>query len=228
MAGTLILATHGISDGPGAAAAHAQAIRDRGGWAQVRVGCLKAAPSLAEAMAGAPGPVTVVPLLMSEGFIHGVLRRRLGELAPGGGWRLTAPVGMSPSLAGLVLSRALAGCRERGWPPSATALLLIGHGTPRNRASAAHTRSMAESLRDRCFAAVGHALLEEPPLPGVAAEALPGDRVMAVGLFLENGPHGDTDVRAALAGVAKSLAYAGAIGADAGLVPLILARAGAQ
>jgi sirohydrochlorin ferrochelatase len=228
MAGTLILATHGIAGGPGAAAGHAQAIRERGGWAQVRVGCLKAAPSLADAMADAPGPVTVVPLLMSEGFIHGTLRRRLRELAPDGGWRLTAPVGTSPSLAGLVLSRALASCREHGWSPSTTALLLIGHGTPRHGASAAHARSMADSLRYRSFAAVGHALLEEPPLPEVAAEALPGDRVVAVGLFLDNGPHGDADVRAAMAGVAKPVAYAGAIGADAGLVPLILARAGVQ
>ena len=51
MPGTLVLATHGIVGGPGTAARHAHAIRRRGGWAQVRVGCLKAQPSLAEAMA---------------------------------------------------------------------------------------------------------------------------------------------------------------------------------
>ena len=70
MAGTLILATHGIAGGPGAAAAHASAIRARSAWQEVRVGCLKAEPSLAEAMAGAPELVIVVPLLMSAGFIH--------------------------------------------------------------------------------------------------------------------------------------------------------------
>ena len=228
MGGTLILATHGIAGGPGAAATHARAIRHLGGWAQVRIGCLKATPSLAEAMADAPEPVTVVPLLMSEGVIHGTLRRRLRELAPDGGWRLTAPIGTSPSLAGLVLSRALASSREQRWSTTATALLLIGHGTPRHHASAAHARTMAEALRGSAFAAVGHALLEDAPLPGTAAEALPGDQVVAVGLFLDNGPHGDADVRIALAGLAKPVVYVGAIGADAGLVPLILARAGAQ
>ena len=110
MAGTLILATHGIAGGPGAAAAHAQAIRARSGWEQVRVGCLKAAPSLAEAMADAPAPVTVVPLLMTEGFIHAEMQRRLDEIAPEGGWRLTAPVGTSPSLAKLVRARARRRC----------------------------------------------------------------------------------------------------------------------
>ena len=228
MSGTLILATHGIAGGPGAAAGHAQAIRERGGWAQVRVGCLKAAPSLADAMTGAAAPVTVVPLLMAEGFIHAQMRRRLGEIAPQGDWRLTAPVGTSPNLATLVGALARRQCQRLGWAAAATSLLLIGHGTPRHVASAAHAQDMAGALRDCSFAAVGHALLEEEPLPARAADALPGDRVVAVGLFLDNGPHGDADVRAALRPVAKPVAYAGAVGADAGLVPLILARAGVQ
>lgn len=226
MPGTLILATHGIAGGPGSAAAHAAAIRRRGGWAEVRVGCLKAEPSLAEAMAGASAPVTVVPLLMSAGFIHGALQHRLREIAPGGGWRLTPPVGASPRLADLVLARAEALRRRLGWHRHETALLLIGHGTPRHRASAAHARAMTEALAGS-FAAVGHALLEEPPSPARAAADLAGPRVIAVGLFLDDGPHGDADARAALAGVVKPVAYAGAIGTDAALVPLILAEAAA-
>ena len=228
MAGTLILATHGVAGGPGAAAAHARVIRARGGWQEVRVGCLKAAPSLAEAMKAAPAPVTVVPLLMSAGFIHGAMRRRLREIAPGGGWRLTAPVGASPRLADLILARAEELRRRLGWHPRQTALLLVGHGTPRHAASAEHASTMAQLLDDRGFAAVGHALLEEPPFPAAAAEALSGSHVIAVGLFLDNGPHGDADVRAALTGVGKPVAYAGAIGADPAMVPLILAEAAVQ
>jgi sirohydrochlorin ferrochelatase len=228
MEGTLILATHGIAGGPGAAAEHARAIRARGGWREVRVGCLKAEPSLAEAMKAAPAPVTVVPLLMSAGFIHGAMRRRLHEIAPGGGWHLTAPVGASPRLADLVLARAEGLRRRLGWHPCETALLLVGHGTPRHAASAEHASAMARLLDDRGFAAVGHALLDEPPLPAAAAAALPGSRVIAVGLFLDNGPHGDADVRATLADVDRPVAYAGAIGADPAMVPLILAEAAVQ
>lgn len=228
MPGTLILATHGIAGGPGSATRHARAIRKRGGWTQVRVGCLKADPTLAEAMAGAPAPVTVVPLLMSEGVICGLMRRRLREIAPEGGWHLTVPVGAHPRLAVLALARALACCRRLGWRPAGTSLLLVGHGTPRHASSAEHARSVAALLAGRGFAAVGHALLEDRPLPGEAAAALPHAPVVAVGLFLDDGPHGDADVRAALRAIDRPVAYSGAIGADAGLVPLILAQAAAQ
>lgn len=225
MAGTLILATHGVAGGPGVALEHARRIRGRGRWAQVRVGCLKASPSLAEAMADAPEPVTVVPLLMSGGVIHQVLRRRLSEIAPDRRWHLTSPVGDSPRLARLVRARSGAWCRWLGWSRSDTALLLIGHGTPQHAASASHAAAVAEALRGCGFAAVGHALLEEPPLPAEAIAMMPGSHVVAVGLFLDNGPHGDTDVRQALAGMARDVAYAGAIGAERALVGLILAQA---
>jgi sirohydrochlorin ferrochelatase len=179
-------------------------------------------------MTAAPVPVTIVPLLMSAGFIHGAMQRRLREIAPGGGWRLTAPVGANPRLADLILARAEELRRRLGWQPRATALLLVGHGTPRHAASAEHAGGIAGLLKDRGFAAVGHALLEEPPFPASAAAALSGSRVIAVGLFLDNGPHGDADVRAALTGVGKPVAYAGAIGTDPALVPLILAEAAFQ
>lgn len=228
MAGTLILATHGIEGGPGAAAEHACAIRARGGWAEVRVGCLRAEPSLAEALAGAPPPVVVVPLLMAEGYIHGILRRRLAEAAPGGEWQLAEPVGASSGLAALVLRKAEASRQSRGWPRSETALLLVGHGTPRHAASAAHARTIADALADSGFAAAGAASLEQQPLPAAAAMALPAERVVAVGLFLDNGPHGDTDLRAALAQATKPVAYAGAVGADPAMVALILEQARGQ
>ncbi|HMR32080.1 MAG TPA: CbiX/SirB N-terminal domain-containing protein [Geminicoccaceae bacterium] len=204
---------------------HARRIRGRSRWTQVRVGCLKASPSLAEAMADAPDPVTVVPLLMSDGVIHQALRHRLREIAPDRRWHLTSPVGDSPGLGRLVRARAGAWCHRLGWPHGDTSLLLIGHGTPRHVASASHAAAVAETLQGCGFAAVGYALLEESPLPAEAIAVMPGGHVVAVGLFLDNGPHGDKDVREALAGVARDVAYAGAIGADRALVRLILAQA---
>ena len=61
-----------------------------------------------------------------------------------------------------------------------------------------------------------------------AAAALPGTAVVVVGLFLDDGPHGDADVRVALRVIDRPVVYSGAIGADAGLVPLILAQAAVQ
>jgi sirohydrochlorin ferrochelatase len=110
---------------------------------------------------------------------------------------------------------------------SRTALLLIGHGTPRHRGSADATRDQARRLAGSGFAAVAAAFLEEPPLPACAIAALPGEQAVAVGLFLDNGPHGDEDVRDALAPVGRPVACTGAIGADPALVPLILDQAAA-
>lgn len=225
MTGTLILATHGVDGGPGSAADHARAIRTLGAWNEVRVGCLKAEPSVAAALVGAPPPLTVVPMLMSEGYIYGRLRAALERVAPSPTWRLTRPVGASPDLPALVLARAAAACRDAGWSAAGTALLLVGHGTPRAAASAAHARRIAAALAGRGFSDVGCALLEEAPTPARAAAALSGERIVAVGLFLDNGPHGDGDVRAALAEIDRPFVYTGAVGADRGLVPLILALA---
>ncbi|MFO1163437.1 MAG: CbiX/SirB N-terminal domain-containing protein [Reyranellaceae bacterium] len=228
MAGTLVLATHGVRGGPGSAAAHARFLQARGGWAQVLVGCLKASPSLEEAMADAPRPVTVVPLLMSEGVIYDRLRRSLHRIAPEGGWRLTAPVGASPGLTGVVRDRAVTCCGRLGWKPEATALLVIGHGTARSPASATHAAAMAAALEGRGFAAAAHALLEEAPLPVAAIAGLAIGQVVAVGLFLDHGPHGDDDVREALARSSKAVAYAGPVGADPALARLILGQVDAQ
>jgi hypothetical protein len=116
--GTLVLVTHGIEGAPGSAAAHAAAIAALGRFEQVRVGCLKGRPGLAEALSGAPNPVCIVPLLMAEGFIHDLMRRRLAELPGCGAWRLAAPVGCHPGLTEAILAKAMAACWRQGWAMS--------------------------------------------------------------------------------------------------------------
>lgn len=161
---------------------------------------------------------------MAEGFILELLRRRLADLP---GVELAAPIGTCPGLAELVLEAALATAGEHGFPPEASLLLLVGHGTPRHRGSARATAALVEALREKgSFAAVEPAFLEEPPLlqEVVAGEA---DRpVVAVGLFLDEGPHGRDDVLAALASAPGPVAYAGPVGALAGIRALVKARAG--
>jgi sirohydrochlorin cobaltochelatase len=225
--GTLVLVTHGIEGAPGSAAAHAAAIAALGRFEQVRVGCIKGRPGLAEALLDAPHPVCIVPLLMAEGFIHDLMRCRLADLPGCDAWRLASPIGCHPGLTEAIQEKAIAACRRQGWATDRTALLLIGHGTPRHHGSADATRDQARRLAGAGFAAVAAAFLEEPPLPAQAVAALPGEHVVAVGLFLDNGPHGDEDVRDALAPVGRPVACTGAIGADPALVPLILDQAAA-
>lgn len=206
------------------AADHAAAIRRLGRHTEVRVGCLKAEPELAAGLAGAQPPLTVVPLLMSDGYILDLVQRRLAELGVDGGC-VAPPVGQHPDLPALIRWLALATCARRGWTADGTSLLLIAHGTPRHRGSARHAEEQAQRLMDAGFAAVAVAFLEEPPLPAEAVAALPDGPVVAAGLFIDNGPHGDADVQEALRPVAGRVAYTGAIGADPAFVPLILAQA---
>ena len=223
--GTLILATHGIECGPGVAANHAATIRQLGRYAEVRVGCLKAAPDLAEAFVDAPLPIVIVPLLMSDGYIFDLVQRRLASLPAANLRNLAPPVGQHPALPELLLRSADQVCRSQDWTRSDTSLLLIAHGTPRHRGSARHARDQAQRLAGAGFAAVATSFLEEPPLPEHAVADLPPGPVVAVGLFVDNGPHGDEDVRIALAPVADRVAYTGAVGADPAIISLILAQA---
>ena len=229
MGGTLVLVTHGIEGGAGVGrgARGGHSARPAGS-SEVRVGCIKGRPGLADALSGAPDPVRVVPLLMAEGFIHDLMRRRLAELPGRGGWRLAAPVGCHPGL-----PEADPGEGDGSLPAAG-----LGHtpdraapDRPRHAASPRQCRWPRATWRRGWPAPASPrsaaAFLEEPPLPAQAVAALPGKHVVAVGLFLDNGPHGDDDVREALAPVGRPVAYTGAIGADPVFVPLILDQAAA-
>jgi sirohydrochlorin ferrochelatase len=220
--GSLLLVTHGVEGRPGVAAAHAKALSSQGFVPDVRIACLKGEPGLDEALAGARHPVVVVPLLMADGFIMRLLRDRLaGEIDV----TLRQPVGVDPRLAALIAGKAIDACARRGWPPEASTLLLVGHGTPRHAGSAAAVeRHAAVIAAEGTFADVRTAYLDQAPFLVETAASL--DRpCVAVGLFVDDGPHGRDDVLEALAGAKVMVAYVGAIGADPGIVELIAATA---
>ena len=218
--GSLLLVTHGVEGRPGVAAVHAASLRARGLAREVRVACLKGEPGLDETLSGAPAPITVVPLLMADGFIMRLLRSRLVGRA---GVELRPPLGIDPRLAALIAAKAMAACAERGWSPETTTLLLIGHGTPQHPGSAAATRRHAAALTAATrFAEVRTAYLDQPSFLAAAAAAL--DRpCVAVGLFVDDGPHGRDDVLEGLAAAAAPVAYTGAIGTYPAIPGLIAA-----
>lgn len=215
--GSLLLVTHGVEGRPGIAALHAEALRARG-FGDVRVACVKGEPGIKEALAGAKEPVVVVPLLMADGFIMRLLRDRLAGRA---GLTLRPPVGTDPRLGELVRRKALAACAERGWNPAACTLLLIGHGTPQHPGSEAATRQHAMALAaGRTFAEVRTAYLDQPSFLAEVASSL--DRpCVAVGLFVDDGPHGRDDALEGLAAATVPVAYTGAIGTDPAILDLI-------
>jgi sirohydrochlorin ferrochelatase len=216
--GSLVLVTHGVEGRPGVVAAHAKALSCGGFATDVRIACLKGEPGLDEALAGARHPLVVVPLLMADGFIMRLLRDRLaGEIDV----TLRQPVGVDPRLAALIAGKAVATCAKRGWRLEASSLLLVGHGTPRHAGStAAVERHAAVLAAEGTFADVRTAYLDQSPFLVETAASL--DRpCVAVGLFVDDGPHGRDDVLEALAGAKVTVVYTGAIGGDPAIVELI-------
>jgi sirohydrochlorin ferrochelatase len=215
--GSLLLVTHGIEGRPGVAAVHAEALRAQG-QGDVRVACIKGEPGLDQVLNDASTPITVVPLLMADGFIMRLLRDRLARRP---GVALRRPVGTDPRLAALVRRKALAACAEQGWRPEATILLLIGHGTPQHPGSEAATRQHAAALSaTTSFAEVRTAYLDQSSFLADTAAAL--DRpCVAVGLFVDDGPHGRDDVLEGLAAATVPTTYSGAIGTDPAILGLI-------
>ena len=222
-AGCLLLVSHGIEGRPGVAAAHATAIRAAGIFAEVRVACVKGEPGLADALAGAERPVTAVPLLMADGFIMQLLRSRLAGTP---GVELRRPVGTDPRVARLIEARAVASCTARGWTPAGSTLLLVAHGTDRHLESAATARRHARDLVAQTgFADVRTAFLDQASFLTQEVLHLARRPCVAVGLFVDDGPHGRDDVLAGLAEAGVPVAYTGAIGGDPAFADLIVAEA---
>lgn len=176
----------------------------------VEAGCLRGEPSVERVAARLPKPLIVVPLLMAEGYILDLLRRRLAGVE---GVLLVRPVGVHPRLALVAAVAADTGARARGWDPRATTLLLTGHGTPRHPASSAAAAALAARLEGAGrFARVETAFLEQPPFLPERLAALAAGPVVAVGLFVDAGPHGRDDVEAAIATAPGPIAYTGPLG----------------
>jgi sirohydrochlorin ferrochelatase len=219
----LLLVTHGVHGGPGVATAHADVIRAADIFPEVRVACVKAEPGLEDVLARTARPAVAVPLLMADGFIMQLVRNRLAGAT---GVRLRRPVGTDPRVADLIEAAAAAACAERGWEPAGATLLLVAHGTERHPNSATAARRHAREVAARTgFAEVHTAFLDQASFLADATRHLARRPCVAVGLFVDDGPHGRDDVLAGLAGAGVPIAYTGAIGSDPAFVDLILAEA---
>lgn len=244
----LLLVGHGSESVAAAGSgllAHADLIRAAGAFRAVAAGFLNGAPTLEEALAAlGPGPVSVVPYFMGEGYFTTVaiprrLDRALAALGAGDrAMRVCAPVGRNPALAGLLASRAERACAGAGLAPDRTVLLLVGHGNPRSSDSSQLLRAHAERLgREARFGAVEVAFLEEEPLLPDALVRTRGRDVVAVGVLAGEGKHTVEDVpglvaaeqaRRRAAGAGAVLVDAGAIGPDPAMAELILGQVRAR
>lgn len=176
---------------------HAARIRAAGIFDEVVEAFWKEEPSLRDALDLVDSPeVFVVPLFLAEGyFTRQVLPRELGIDGPltiRGNQRVhyCRPVGTHPSMRELILRRARAGLAADGLAPDESALIIIGHGTPRSASSSATVYDLAEAVRGISeFRHVDCGFLDEPPFIADVVDALDRANIVLVPFFVAEGWH---------------------------------------
>jgi len=235
----LILLAHGsaaTTAGPPVIARHAAALARRGLFAEVHLAFLHGTPRLTDTLARIESPTAyLVPFFMSAGH---TVRQALAAPPRAGGsgprLRCCRPAGTHPDLAMIVAARVDAERRARYLAAADITVILVGHGSPNDPASAEATRCCAARLAARGgYGAVRCAFLDQDPRPGAALAAAPARAaIIVIGLFADNGLHAEADMRRLLGLDARAdrraddndVIYTGAIGPDPACVDLILDR----
>lgn len=227
---TLILCAHGR--GVAADRRHvpellADELRGDGRFSDVRTAYLKGRPDLATALAQpASADVVLVPLLMADGYTNKViLPAALGSVGAGQ-VTVARPVGESPALGPMILGDAKRRCEALGWAPRDTTVFIAGHGTGRDRNSAATAERLAADIaRSADFGDVRTAFLEQEPLLADALRGCRPNRCLVIGFFMDRGGHGAEDIPRLIAREHPEAVYTGPVGAFPGFAEVVLAAA---
>lgn len=205
----LILVAHGSSRNAGSSRPtieHAEALRQRGLFAEVATAFWKEGPPMAEVLASVRSrEVFIVPNFISEGyFTRAVLPREFGLTGPvterGGDQRIyyCKPVGSHASMTGALRHRALTALGAGGDPAQAC-VLILGHGTERDANSAVAIHRQVDALAGLAlFGEVRAAFLDQEPAIARWRELTARREVVAVPFFISNGQHCLEDIPAAL------------------------------
>lgn len=249
----LLIVGHGSTENPDSSAPyfdHADEIRRRGLFAEVHCCFWKEEPSMREAryMIDAD-EIYVVPDFISEGyFTQDVIPREFDLTGPttrvhGKTFHYCQPVGIHPSMTGLILRRAQE--VAPGLDPAATTLIITGHGTGLNQNSTKAIRDQVDLIAASTagYANVLAAFMEEQPFIADWDQMAPTPHVIVVPFFISDGLHSYQDIPVLLGiesetGIAasqrdvfrhnphalrgKSLYYCSAIGTERLLADVIL------
>lgn len=201
----LLIVGHGSTENPDSAAPyylHADEIKNRGLFAEVRTCFWKEEPSLREALYMLDSKnVYVVPDFISEGyFTQDIIPRELELTGPtthrdGKTLHYCAPVGVHDSMSTLILRRAAEDAPDA--PPEKTTLFIVGHGTGLNQNSTKSIHDVAARIRTlpSCrFAAVEGTFMEEAPFIADWAEMAKSSHVIVVPFFIADGLHSYQDI----------------------------------
>ena len=200
----LLIVGHGSTENPDSSAPyfeHADEIRRRGLFAEVHCCFWKEEPSMREAIYMIDTKnVYVVPDFISEGyFTQEVIPRELRLDGPtthvsGKTFHYCLPVGVHPSMTGLLLRRAREVAPDAD--PAETTLIITGHGTGLNQNSTKAIRDQVELIANSGagYAAVTDAYMEEQPFIAKWDELAATPNVIVVPFFIADGLHSYQDI----------------------------------
>jgi len=224
----LLLCAHGVEGGPGIAGEHARRIGESGPFRAAHAACLSGQPSLADCLDRvSDGPVIIVPFLMSDGY---TARSRLPRALESAGTRdrawIAPPVGTSALLPALAERAVRDGAARKSWPLDDCSILVTAHGTSRDPRSAGTAYALANALARVGAGGAGAGFLDQDPKIADAARNLPANRIVAIGLFADEGPHGRDDVLHKIGTSGRPFTYCGALGVDPDIAKAIIDVAG--
>lgn len=200
----LLIVGHGSTENPDSSTPyfeHAEEIRKRGLFAEVHCCFWKEEPSMREALYMIDAEeVYIVPDFISEGyFTQDIIPRELGlsgATTQVGGKTLhyTLPVGVHPSMTGLILRRAREVAPDAA--PGETTLIITGHGTGLNQNS---TKAIRDQVKHIISSGAGYrhvtdAFMEEPPFIAEWDGMAPTQNVVVVPFFISDGLHSYQDI----------------------------------
>lgn len=205
----LVVVGHGSgrnADSRRATLAHAEALRRRGLFAEVRAAFLKEPPRLAQVLAEIAAPVVyVVPNLAYAGYTATRVLPREGNLTgplterDGKRILLCAPVGTHPLVAETMARRIGGVIADNRLAPADTCVLLVAHGSTRSGESARQTAILGERLAVLGVAAEIRALfLEQEPRIADWANVTAATNLIVSPFLMADGQHGAEDVPALL------------------------------
>jgi len=226
----LLLAAHGErrtdADNVGVVAL-ARRLAAEGVAVEVAAGFVKGSPGIDDAIrAFAQRDVVVYPLFLADGYFTRVaLPRLISKARHDDSARLIKvlpPLGLDPALVDVIVDEARAVAQARGISQEETAVVLLAHGSTKDRASRTATEQLADRVREcRRFREIRIALLEEPPSLAEAVDDVRGP-VVVVGLFTGEGMHGVDDAERLVAALAREdVILIGPVGTFAGIAAVI-------
>ena len=205
----LLITAHGspsTSGGRASSRKHAQTIRGLDLFADVQTGFLTEKPFVKDVLDAMIVPeVYVVPNLACAGYIStNKLPQALSltgqvteRITPQGHQRvfLTDPVGTDPHLPKMLATRIDAAIKDLDVDADEAAIVLIGHGSQKSRASFEHTEQIARDLnRQNLGAPLATAYLEEPPYIKDWTTLTQATTVVFVPFLISDGYHGANEI----------------------------------